>query len=42
LYSVFLDKIVETIRYEIARSAEKAYEFLTIKDAVNFFYLKND
>jgi 26S proteasome regulatory subunit N12 len=40
-FSVFLDRIIETIRYEIARSVEKAYEYLTVNDLLKFFYFKN-
>ena len=31
-YQFFIDKFVDAIRYEIARSAERAYESLSLKD----------
>lgn len=31
-YQFFIDQFVDAIRYEIARSAEKAYESLSMKD----------
>ena len=31
-YQFFIDRFVEAIRVETARSAERAYEFLTIKN----------
>eukprot|EP01015_Nassula_variabilis_P018690 TRINITY_DN3074_c0_g1_i4.p1 TRINITY_DN3074_c0_g1~~TRINITY_DN3074_c0_g1_i4.p1 ORF type:complete len:272 (+),score=31.80 TRINITY_DN3074_c0_g1_i4:168-983(+) len=41
LYNVFLERILETIRYELGRSAEKAYKSLTIKEALSIFYLND-
>tara|TARA_B110000503_G_C6938645_1_gene325910 strand:- start:202 stop:426 length:225 start_codon:yes stop_codon:yes gene_type:complete len=40
-YQFFIDKFVDAIRYEVARSAEKAYESLSIKDMTGMFMLKN-
>ena len=36
-FSPFLDKISDTVRIEIAKSAEKAYSQLTLKDALQVF-----
>ncbi|EGR34720.1 hypothetical protein IMG5_003230, partial [Ichthyophthirius multifiliis] len=40
-FHVFLDRIIETIRYETARSAEKGYESLRLTDCVKLFHLHN-
>jgi hypothetical protein len=32
IYNYFVNKFVDAIRYEIARSAEKAYESLALRD----------
>ena len=32
-YNFFIDQFSEAVRYEVARSAEKAYEHLKISDA---------
>ncbi|KAL4436448.1 hypothetical protein ABPG74_003014 [Tetrahymena malaccensis] len=40
-FDIFLDRIFETIRFETARSAEKAYESLSINDAIKLFNLQN-
>lgn len=41
-FNVFLERILETIRYEIARSAEKAYSSLTLKDGLEIFQLTSE
>ena len=38
---MFLSRIDETVRYEIARSAEQSYESLSIQDALEVFQLNN-
>lgn len=38
-FSVWLERILETIRTEIARSAEKAYSSVKKKDAIELFHL---
>jgi len=40
-FNVFLDRIIETIRFEIARSVEKSFEYLTLTDVLKFFYLED-
>ena len=40
-YQFFIDKFVDAIRYEIARSAEKAYESLSLKDMASMFMIPN-
>jgi len=40
-FNVFLDRILETIRYEIARSAEKAYDHLLLAGAQKVFLLNS-
>eukprot|EP00825_Cyclidium_porcatum_P050050 TRINITY_DN8812_c0_g1_i4.p1 TRINITY_DN8812_c0_g1~~TRINITY_DN8812_c0_g1_i4.p1 ORF type:complete len:276 (+),score=71.16 TRINITY_DN8812_c0_g1_i4:131-958(+) len=40
-FNMFLDRIFETIRYEKARSAEKAYKKLDIQEALKIFNLNN-
>jgi hypothetical protein len=37
----FIDKFVDAIRYEIARSSERAYESLAIKDMSKIFMIEN-
>ena len=41
-YQFFIDKFVDAIRYEIARSAEKAYESLRIADTLRLFMVPNE
>ena len=41
-YQVFIDKFVDAIRYEVARSAERAYESLTIKALGNMLMFQNE
>jgi hypothetical protein len=36
-FGPFLDSISETVRTEIAKSAEKAYSELSLKEALNIF-----
>ena len=38
---MFIDKFVDAIRFEMARSAEKAYLSLALKDVVQMFLLKD-
>ena len=38
----FLDKIEDTVRIEIAKSAEKAYSVLSIQEALQVFQLENE
>ena len=38
-FNVFLDRILETIRHEIARSAEKSYDYLYLDGALKVFLL---
>jgi 26S proteasome regulatory subunit N12 len=40
-YQYFVDKFVDAIRYEIARSAEKAYESLKVTDMQKLFMIDN-
>jgi hypothetical protein len=40
-YQFFIDKFVDAIRIEVARSAERAYESLAIKDMAGLFMIKN-
>ena len=40
-YQFFVNKFVDAIRYEIARSAEKAYESLKITDMQRIFMIDN-
>ena len=40
-YQFFIDKFVDAIRYEVARSAERAYESLSTKDMSTMFMLKS-
>lgn len=40
-FSLFLSRIDETIRFEIARSAEKAYKSLSLRDALAIFQLSS-
>lgn len=40
-YHFFINKFVDAIRFEIARSAEKAYESLSLGDAQRMFMLGN-
>ncbi len=41
LYNYFIDKMVETVRHEAARSAEKAYRTLRAEDACKVFMLSS-
>lgn len=41
-FNVWLDRILETIRVEIARSAEKAYLSLDVKDALGVFLINSE
>lgn len=41
-FNVFLERILEAIRYEIARSAEKAYVSLNLKDALEIFQINSE
>ena len=41
-YQFFVDKFVDAIRYEIARSAEKAYESLRLSDTSKLFMIQNE
>ncbi|KRX07168.1 hypothetical protein PPERSA_00078 [Pseudocohnilembus persalinus] len=38
-FSLFLERIIHTVRYEIARSAEKSYKKLQVQDVVQIFNL---
>jgi len=40
-YQFFIDKFVDAIRYEVARSAERAYGSLAIKDMGGMFMIKS-
>ena len=41
-YQFFIDKFVDAIRYEVARSAERAYESLTMQDMSKMFMITNE
>ena len=41
-YHFFIDKFVDAIRYELARSAERSYESLRIADMNNMFMIDNN
>ena len=41
-FNVFLERILETIRFEIARSAEKAYTSLALKDVLELFQINSE
>ena len=41
-YQFFVDKFADAIRYEIARSAEKAYESLKLADTAKLFMIQNE
>ena len=41
IYSYFIDKMIDTVRHEAARSAEKAYNSLKVEDAYKIFMLSN-
>jgi hypothetical protein len=41
-YQFFVDKFLDAIRYEIARSAEKAYQSLRLADTAKLFMLTNE
>ena len=40
-FKPFLDRISETVRFEIARSAEKAYAEISLSEALKVFQLDN-
>eukprot|EP00828_Plagiopyla_frontata_P046458 TRINITY_DN8256_c0_g1_i3.p1 TRINITY_DN8256_c0_g1~~TRINITY_DN8256_c0_g1_i3.p1 ORF type:complete len:141 (-),score=28.33 TRINITY_DN8256_c0_g1_i3:87-509(-) len=40
-FHAFLDRIMETIRYQVARNSEKAYKSLQIQEAMSIFGLLN-
>ena len=40
-YSLFIDKLIDTVRTELAWSAEISYESLSVKDACEVFLLDN-
>ena len=40
-YNFFIDKFVDAIRYEIARSAECSYDSLSLKDMLSMFMIPN-
>jgi len=39
---LFIDKLLDTVRTELARSAEVSYESLNVKDACEVFLLDNE
>lgn len=41
-FNLFLDRIFETIRVEIAKSAETAYESLSLSEATKLFNLESE
>ena len=41
-YQFFIDRFVDAIRYEIARSAERAYESLSMKGMSTLFMINNE
>lgn len=40
-YNFFIEKFVDAIRYEIARSAECAYDSLSLQDMLRMFMITN-
>ena len=40
-YHFFINRFVDAIRYELARSSERAYESLSLKDMGKFFMINN-
>jgi len=40
-YHFFINKFVDAIRFEIARSAERAYESLSLRDTQKIFMIEN-
>ena len=40
-YQFFIDKFIDAIRYEVARSAERAYESIAIKDMASLLKISN-
>lgn len=40
-YHFFIDKFADAIRYEIARSAERAYESLKLADTAKMFMIND-
>lgn len=41
-YNFFIDQFSEAVRFEVARSAEKAYESLKVDDACSLLMLENE
>lgn len=41
-YQFFIDKFTDAIRFEVARSAERAYESIAIKDMSGLFMINNE
>ena len=41
IYHYFINKMIDTVRHEAARSAEKAYKSLRVEDAYKIFLLDN-
>ncbi len=41
IYQYFISKMIDTVRHEAARSAEKAYKCLRVQDAYKIFLLGN-
>ena len=41
-YNFFIDKFIDTVRSEIARSAEVSYKSLSIRDALDVFLLQSE
>ena len=39
VYNVFVEKFVDAIRYEIARSSECSYDSLSLADAMTIFMI---
>ena len=40
-YNFFIEKFVDAIRYEIARSAERSYESLRLRDMQTMFMIQD-
>lgn len=40
-FGPFLDTILQTVRIEIAKSAEKAYAYISLKEALNIFQFES-
>ena len=41
-YNFFIEKFVDAIRYEIARSAERSYESLSLRSMQNMFMIESE